>query len=345
VQLDHPLNITSQSGDSSDTWISFHNQVFHKDYVYHLKGVRHLNFKNLGFRSDRTEKYQGLVLLTDSCVDISFTGDYFLTSQSSFHKYGDLISSTDNRNTDLVIKGSNFLHGRNAININAPYLTLHNRVIISGNEFLNQSNAGVYVERASEIDIYNNRFRSVTDPEISGGMMRGVHLQNAYKGDMYKSMVYNNIFDMQAQLSGNPILLLSSDSVLVLHNTVHANVTPLSIQDCSGTIANNILHATTGNTTVNVDDTTGLVMIHNVYFIDDQYDWEVAFALMDTTSFETHPVYDDILTFTPTSPFLKNTGKYFGEAQYDINGVSRFPDPDIGGLLWGIHDSRCRGRI
>ncbi len=329
----HPLTLTSSSGDSSDTWISYHNQTLQKDYVYHLSGAKHLHFKNLGFSSERTEKYQGIILLTDSCVDIAFTGNYFLTAKSSFSLYGDLISSEDYRNTELAIEGNYFHNGWNGINIiSETYLKYHNKVNISRNEFRNQSNAGIYVDLAKEISINSNRFYSTPEFAGSGGINQGIHIQNTGKGEVYEPTVMNNIFDMHAQTASFPIQLLSSDSLLVLHNTVYSDVTPIHILSCNGTIANNIFHATTGNTGFDVGDTAGLALMHNVYYIDDLYDWEVAFDKMDPTSFEADPVYEDLQSFIPTSPFLKNTGKYFSEAPYDINGVNRFPDPDIGAI-------------
>ncbi|MFC2112000.1 T9SS type A sorting domain-containing protein [Bacteroidota bacterium] len=331
-----PVTLTSLSGDSSDTWISYKYQSLSKDYVLRLSGARHLHFENLGFRSDSTLKYQGIILLTDSCVDVSFTGCNFLTSHSTFSIYGNLIESTDYRNKDLNIRGNNFTLGRNAIFIfdSDNYGKYHKKVSISRNTFTNQSNSAIHAQITEGTLIYDNRFISEADYSIVAGLGRCIYMENSQKEDVYKPMIWNNIFNLQATGTSNALFLIGSDSVLVLHNTAYVKGTPIGIQKCSGTIANNLFHASTGNTVVWIyeNDTAGLYMDHNSYFFDGLEEWQQAFHFMDPTSVEADPVFTDLVNLKPSSPFHNKTAQYNSYAHYDINGVSRNGGADMGAM-------------
>ncbi len=328
---DLPVNFLSFSGDSSDTRITYHGQQnIYNNYIVHLKGARYTHFRNLGFRTDNVSNYQGLILLTDSCVDISFTGNNLFAPERYWTLYSKLISSTDYRNTGLAFSGNHFRNGINGINIIADHLHFHKSLVISDNVFINQVDDAIGLSRVNGPLMYRNRVYTLPGYSGGGGAARGISIVNAYKDELYKPMIFNNIIHLQGDAPGYPLYISGSDSIMILHNTIYTSNSPLKIENSSSIIANNILNSVARNTPVVVDDTANLEMIYNAYYIDDMFEWEVAFDRMDSTSVEAKPMFLDLDGLVPSSPFLNNSGKYFEEANYDINGVSRLGDTDMG---------------
>ncbi|MFC2114843.1 right-handed parallel beta-helix repeat-containing protein [Bacteroidota bacterium] len=327
---DLPVTFTSLSGDSSDTRITYHDQLGGvTNCVIHFKGARHTHFKNLGFSTDNTTYNQGLILLTDSCLDVSFTGNSLFAPERSYSFTSRLILSTDNRNSGLKFIGNHIRNGSRGISFEVDFGKFYPHVTISDNVFINQGDDAIHMESIKEPFIYRNRIYTLSGFPRGAGSGRGIYIGNAQKGEVYKPMIFNNIIHLQGDAPGEPLYVLNSDSIMILHNTIYSE-SVLKIDNSSGIIANNILNAKTGNAAAIVDDTANLEMIYNAYYIDDMDAWDVAFHLMDSTSVEANSMFIDLDGLVPSSPFLNNSGKYFGEAHYDINGISRFGDTDMG---------------
>ena len=146
------VTIQSQTGNPADVTINYVPSSSNDDYIFYLRGVDHLRFKNMTLHSDTTTSGHSIIVTSGEPDDIKFTGN-ILRSTGSAHPFNfDYTYCTKwilekNRFSlgQLWFRGSNHAGGVHLLENNFTNSDINfdgiSNILITGNRFYNQANA------------------------------------------------------------------------------------------------------------------------------------------------------------------------------------------------------------